>query len=387
MFNKKLGYYICGGEEFDSKIKACLYSIKVNKPVAWYFNDDVFAANNWSIEPEETLDQLYDARARQLRERYDYLMLSYSGGADSHNILLSFVRQGLHIDEIVVNNMHKAAGNYVSLDPNNKDPKNAAAEYYLQTLPRLKEIEPLIPKTKITIMDLSDHLFEMLEDVGDGSWILDKREQINIAGATRFNYKHYIDVRRTFDKGRRIGLVIGLEKPRTFIKDGVFHVTFHDRAVNQVTVAEHNKDYTNSHVEYFYLSPDCARLITKQVHTIKKYLEAFPEKQWYWDSANITPTIVRHVHERLLRTILYTTWDNNWFQVDKAVKDWWSEFDAWFYEGFKDSKAFMIWTEGLQYLENTVEPYIKRDEAGMADGLKSYYHSYPVAPMKDAYRK
>lgn len=387
MFDKKLGYYICGGIEFDSKIRACLYSLKVNKPVAWYFNNDVFGKHDWSIEPTETIDELYDARSRQLREKYDYIMLSYSGGADSHNILMSFVRQGIHIDEIVVNTMHKQVKDSVDLNPNNKDPKNAAAEYYLQTKPRLKEVVPLIPKTKITILDLSDHLFDLLENVGDGSWVLDKREQVNIAGATRFNYTHYIDVRNNFDKGKKIGLIIGLEKPRTFIENGVFHIAFHDRAANQVTVAEHNKDYTNSNVEYFYWNPTCVKMITKQVHIIKKWLEATPHMQQHWERKNITGASFRYVHERVLRGIIYTTWDNNWYQADKAVKDWWSEFDSWFYDGHANSKAFMVWKEGIDYLEDILDLYIKRDEAGIADGLKGYTHVYPISPMNDAYRK
>ena len=74
----------------------------------WIFHDDAFSKYPWHIEPEASLDQLYDARARQLREKYDYVVLSYSGGSDTHNILESFIRQGLHIDEIVTNHMTTA---------------------------------------------------------------------------------------------------------------------------------------------------------------------------------------------------------------------------------------------------------------------------------------
>ena len=66
-FNKKLGYYICNGLEFHSKIEACMYGTKMNKPVKWVFNDGIFGAYDWTQEPSETLDQLYDQRARQLK--------------------------------------------------------------------------------------------------------------------------------------------------------------------------------------------------------------------------------------------------------------------------------------------------------------------------------
>jgi hypothetical protein len=91
MINKKLGYYNCDGLEFESKIQAFFHSLKTNKPVEWIFNDFEFNLHDWLNEPLESLDQLYDKRARELREKYDYLILSYSGGSDSHQILMSFI--------------------------------------------------------------------------------------------------------------------------------------------------------------------------------------------------------------------------------------------------------------------------------------------------------
>jgi hypothetical protein len=383
MLDKKLGYYTCNGKEFDSKIKASLYSLEVRKKMSWHFNDEVFSNFDWTVEPSETLDQLYDQRTRSLREKYDYIMLSYSGGADSHNILMSFIRQGLFIDEIVVNTMEKGTRKFTDINAANKENKNAAAEYQLQTFPRLKEVENLIPNTKITILDLSDHLFDFLNTVGDGSWVLDKREQVNIAGATRFNYIHFDNIRKEFDKDKKIALILGIEKPRTYIKDGIFYMCFQDRAANIVTVAEHMRDYTNSSVEFFYWSPEATKLICKQVHVIKKWLEAFPEKQKLWELDGLfNPTTYRMIHERILRTLIYTTWNDDWYQADKAVKDWYSEFDAWFYEGFSDTKAFHVWKDGLSYLEQSLGGYIKKDENGQSDGLYSFFQYHKIGSMK-----
>lgn len=383
MIDKKLGYYICNGKEFDSKIMACLYSVDVKKPLEWDFNNKVFESYNWAIEPSETLDELYNLRARELRQKYDYIIISYSGGSDSHNALMSFIRQGLHVDEIVVNTMMKGAEKFTELDPNNKTNKNAAAEYVLQTLPRLREIQNLIPKTKISVIDFTDHLFNSLEKVGDASWILNKREQANIAGATRFNYIHFNEIRKKFDKDKKIALIVGLEKPRTFVKDNHFCLAFNDRAANIITVAEHIKEYPNSTVEFFYWSPDAVKIIAKQVHIIKRWLEAFPENRRYWDLDLITdtyPKTFRLIHERILRTLIYTTWDNNWYQADKAVKDWYSEFDAWFYEGYKDTRSFHVWKEGLKYIEENAGSYV-RFENGVADGLTTMVHTYIVGKM------
>lgn len=378
MINRELGFYVCDGKEFSSKILALLHSKQVNKPADWIFNDRVFLSYDWTMEPEETLDQLYDRRARQLREKYDYIILSYSGGADSHNILMSFIRQNLRIDEIVVNYVGTAGKQYIDLDPNNTNAENAGAEHYLQTLPRLKEVQHLIPETKISIFDVSNHIFDFMEGVGDASWVLSKREGINPAGATRFNYLHLIDVRKRFDKEKSIGLVVGVEKPRVGIAtDGRFIMRFTDRAANIITVAEHIKEYTNSTVEFFYWSPDAVPMMIKQGHVIKKYLIANPHMQPLWYVPNIKPETVRLVHERILRGLLYSTWNNDWWQADKAVSDWYSEFDKWFIDGHKGSRAVQVWQEGIDYVQTQLSDFVNDEK----DGLKIFYKFYNLGPM------
>ena len=75
--NRKLGYYTVDGIEFFSKIQSCLHASKLNQTPNWHFNNDIFNSYNWTIEPNESLDELYNARARQLREEYDYVALSF----------------------------------------------------------------------------------------------------------------------------------------------------------------------------------------------------------------------------------------------------------------------------------------------------------------------
>jgi hypothetical protein len=383
MINKKLGYYTVDNEIFDSKISACLYATKYDKDVVWHFNNDVYTRYNWWNEPIETLDELYDRRCRQLREQYDYIIISYSGGADSHNIVASFIRQGLHIDEIVVNTMEQANKKFTVVDPSIKTPENAAAEHYLQTIPRLKEIERLCPKTKITILDMSEYLLNSWLDVGDASWVLDKREGLNPLNVTRFNYLHFSDIRKQFDRDKKIGLILGVEKPRTFIySNNKFYIRFIDRASNIITVENHIKDYTNSTVEYFYWSPDATDIICKQAHVIKRWLELNPQNQIYWWHENAGPTCFRKIHERVLRNIIYSTWNDSWYQADKAIKDWYSEFDSWFIKGYKGTTQYAIWKEGIDYIEKNASKYINTYH-GYADGLDIHAYNYSIGEMKN----
>lgn len=379
-FNKRLGYYIVGDQEFESKIAAALYSVKVNKPMEWIFNNKVFSSYNWQQEPEETLDELYDRRARQIRNKYDYVIISYSGGADSHNMLMSFIRQNLHVDEILVNTTEKANRLTVN-DVNCKQATNAGAEHQLQAMPRLKELAPLIPKTKISILDLSDYVFANFEEAKDASWVLDKKEGLNPAGVSRFNYLYYSEVRKTFDKDKKIALVMGIEKPKVTIENGNVFVRFIDRIANIVTVTGHVKDYTNTTIEFFYWSPECVPMLIKQGHVVKKWLEANPHIQPDFYAENINFEKIRLVHERVLRSVVYSTWDNTWFQADKAVSDWYTEFDTWFIEGYKDTKAFHIWEEGVNFVRDSLGAY-HRDVDGDPDGLKGYAKYYNLGPLR-----
>ncbi len=379
--NKKLGYYTVGNIEFDSKIQACFFAQSTNQDVQWHFNTDTFKNYNWHIEPTQTLDKLYDVRAQQLRDSYDYLILSYSGGSDSQNIANSFIRQGLIIDEIIVNTMEKANLSYTDINPNNKDPKNAAAEHYLQTIPRLKEIQKLSPKTKITILDMSDYLFDSWLSKGDASWIMDKREGLNPLNVTRFNYIHFNDVRKQFDKNKKIGLILGIEKPRTFIhSNGDFYLRFNDRSTNIITIENHIRDYDNSTVEYFYWAPESVDILCKQAYTIKHWLELTPDKQPFWYGKNMTADLFRTMHERELRPLLYSSWNNSWYQADKATLDWYSEFDHWYIEGHKGTKHHTIWQEGINFVKQNASRFLNT-EHGFADGLEVYSVNYKIGPM------
>ena len=96
-----LGYYKVGTEIFLEKVPAMLRAQQLKVNMEWIFNDTVFRAINWTIEPTTTLDEFYKIRAKQIREEFDYILMFCSGGADSTNMFHAFVNNGLHIDEVV----------------------------------------------------------------------------------------------------------------------------------------------------------------------------------------------------------------------------------------------------------------------------------------------
>ena len=378
--NKQLGYYTCNGIDFSSKVDAFLYSVTVNKPVEWMFHQDVFGKYPWHIEPEETLDQLYDKRARELRERYDYIILSFSGGADTNNILESFVRQGLHIDEIVINHMGKATASTTVLDPNVKNSWNFAAEHKLQAVPRLQYIKQHLPLTKITEIDVSDTVIKGLRDFDDVDWVLGRNDHLSVGQLFRYNYFHFSDIKKQFDHGKRVGIIVGLDKPKTTIKNNNLYVYFIDTVANITTINDFNTDYTNVTTEMFYWSPDCAKMICKQAHVIRRWLEANPVRKQFW--INPSYSTVRLYHERWLRSLIYTTWNDDWFQTDKST-DWWNtEFDTWFRTNPEFSREFQLWQQGIGYLASKLPDYITYNNQGQADKLSVFKHEYLIGQVK-----
>jgi hypothetical protein len=374
-----LGYYRCNGIDFDSKINALLYSATVNQPVQWMFHQDIFGQHPWHIEPEQSLDQLYDARARQLREQYDYVILSFSGGADTNNILECFVRQGLHIDEIVINHMGKATAKTTVLDPKIKHSWNFAAEHQLQAVPRLQYIKKHLPQTKITELDVSDSVINALSAFDDVDWVLHRNDHLSVGQLFRYNYFHFGEIKKQFDAGKKVCIIVGIDKPKTFIRDNKFYLGFIDTVTNITTINDFNKDYHNVTTELFYWSPECAPLLSKQAHTIKNWIQQRPERKKFW--INPSYSTVRLYHERWLRNLIYTTWDAQWFQADKSTNWWNTEFDTWFRTNSDMKSAYQLWQHGIGYLASKLPDFVQYNQAGQADKLQSFRHEYLIADL------
>lgn len=365
---KKLGYYTCNGIEFESKIRAMIYGEAIKQPVTWHFNEETFSKFPWQIEPDLSLRDLYDARSRQIREEYDYVVITYSGGSDSHNIVESFLRQGLHIDEIVSNWPLDMSERYLTQDASIKESWNVLGEYNLHTRHRLNEIVYKSPQTKIRMYDTSELLVNSFLQAEDKYWVLDKKEVLNPAGSTHFNYTHFADIRKQFDKGKKIAMIIGIDKPRTQIIDGNLYLYFADKVANIINLSDHLKEYPNATPLYYYWDPDSVLILAKQAHTILKFLKQNPQYQHYWSTRDFK--IIREVHEPMLKAMLYKdSWDMNWYQAVKASKDWFSELDDWFHRGYSDTKTYQIWLEGIKYVAGKIgNQHMFKDEQGNPAG-------------------
>lgn len=366
---KELGYYSCNGVIFETKLQAMLYANPSNLSIKWHFNNDEFSKYDWSIEPSLSLDQLYDLRTREIREKYDYVILSYSGGSDSNNILESFLRQGLHIDEIITNWALDASSNFIQTDTNVKDTWNNNAEYHLHTTHRLNYIKNRSPKTKITILDTSKTIIQALLNGGDANWVNGKNDVFNVTGAFQYNPLYFSEVRKRFDGLGNVAYVVGVDKPQTFIRDGKLYMYFIDKAASIAPIKDNIIQYSNITPILFYWSPKSCDILCKQAHIILKYIKSNYAARQIWSSTDVK--VIRGVQEEILKTLIYSTWDSSWFQVKKTTQDWNSELDYWFTKGWVGTREHSIWLDGLKNLVPRISNFIAYEKDGSIRGTKT----------------
>ena len=151
----KFGFYKVGDKSTYSKLEAIEWSKKDNKNFEWVFNDNVYSSIDWKIEPQKDLWSMYKERAIQIRNNYDYVVLWYSGGSDSHNMLLAWIEAGCKIDEIATTWNYEATG-----DKQN----HYNAEITNVVLPDIQALKDKGVEFKFRIVDISNISLNLFED-------------------------------------------------------------------------------------------------------------------------------------------------------------------------------------------------------------------------------
>jgi hypothetical protein len=354
--NPMLGYYEIGGNVFWDKASALIEGTKMGlkyKDLKWVFNDQDFSKYNWQDEPSGSIRDYYHIRARQLREKYDYLILNLSGGGDSTTVLYSFIQQGLFIDEVVVR--HTTQGQKVDPDHKNLHAANEFSEFEFAAKPLLKWLANVSPKTKITIHDFSKDVLAG-DQLWDENFIYWTGDYVTPGCVVRYNHATNIEDLRNFDQGKRVGLIFGTDKPRVIFQKDDVHVLFLDRPVHSATPALVNNGFTNTEVELFYWSPELPQLVIKQAHIIKRWFE-LPANQRlsymldFWWQLN---PLNRTVYEATIKGVIYPDYDLKTFQANKPGSAMFQEWDYWLND-FKDSNGYKTFMRGVDHLYKNID--------------------------------
>lgn len=356
----KFGFYQIDDFKSYSKVETIEAARRINKTnkVHWNFNDLEFSNYNWKIEPVESIKQLYQRRARQIRERYDYVVLWWSGGADSYTMLKAFVDEGLFVDELATFHNHTGDGNWDSYL--NSEVKQVA-------IPVAEKILENSPNTKFRLIDHFDYQPD-LYNVDDNKFdFLYKANAVFSPNQLARRYirekeKDYLDL---FAQGKKVCFVWGMDKPRIYQIDGKYAIRFLDivdNAVNPVTQTL-NRPWEND--EFFFWSPDACDLLCKQGHVIMKYLKNVPQQDidagWITTKHNVLGSTlingkIYYLTNNGAHRLIYPDWDTNTYSSGKHdLLLMWSPRDEWFLKD-EHSDHRRIYTNGLEKLKQIVGP-------------------------------
>lgn len=364
----RLGYYTVGDRKIYSKIEACRVGTQTGQHPQWHFCDHVWQSQNWTHEPEQNILELYRQRARQIREQYDYVIINYSGGCDSQTVVDAFLSADCYIDEVVTiwNRQHTSKVDTSGLVT---DPANVEAEYDLTTRPGLERILAASPSTKISYVDISEHTIDLYNQFDGEEWLQTTAEHLHPQYVTRWAGTRDRDQLIQLDRGRRTAILFGVDKPKICIKDGHYCAYFTDIVANSFRGGWNRPEYDNLCYEFFYWTPDFPSIVIKQAHLIK---------QWFQTHKRLEPLLIwpnhdyakRTAYELIVRSIIYPEWDLNTFQANKSTSPVWSEWDSWFFQQYRDSRAMQTWLAGLDYIQKNIDKrYLAYNFQGRFEGF------------------
>lgn len=365
--NKKLGYYTVGEKTFYGKVEALIESTTSGHFPEWNFNRAEFAQLNWEVEPDLSINELYRIRAQQLREKYDWIRVEASGGGDSTTAVYSFIKNGIHLDEVVFR-YPKTGEKNMSNDQFNTKCENTLSEWEFAAKPLLNWIQKVSPNTRITMHDYSEN---MLKGNLDETWVFKTKDYFQPGHVFKHDNIGYAGHRIDADRGKKLCVLYGIDKPKMCIRDKKWYLYFMDLQANHSNSVV--GDYDNITNEYFYWTPDLPELVLKQAHIIKNWF-MLPQNKFLqyllrWPNYSIAD---RTTYEHMVKPLIYLDYDPATFQVAKPSNSFYNEMDHWFYVNFKDTDAFKVWKAGLSLLTATIDDKFFNHELGNSVGFVGF---------------
>ena len=327
----KFGYYQVGEKTTYSKLEAAEWAGLNNQNVVWKFNDEVFSSLDWTREPEGDLWEMYKDRARQIRAAYDYVVLWYSGGSDSHNLLLAWIDAGLKIDEIATTWNYEATGDWQN---------HYNAEITNVVLPDIKKLQDAGFEFKFRPVDISQYCVDLF-DVWGNEFEYNVNCHFSPNNPARGIFRDKIDdYKNIIASGKKLCFVWGKEKHiMNYDYDRKrHHYYFLDHSDNCVGPYVQKNYYRGWYDEFFYWTPDYPLIPIKQAHVLKNYIDNCDNSSSFWNRGAYghSPRFNLNLMERVVKVLLYPKWSNSIFCNGKTPSFTYSMRDDWFFKSNLD---------------------------------------------------
>jgi hypothetical protein len=349
----KHGYYTVGNSLFRYKSNALTYASRTNQSINWDFSYNVFEAQAAKPRLNISLKELYCQRAQQIRDTYDYVILSYSGGSDSDTILKAFVDNNILLDE--VNYFYPKTlvdkSNY-QLDLST-DNTNMVSEYFLVVKPSLDQLAITNPEINIQIDDITDSLV-----------YIDTQEDMTVTNVPMHysNMSRHIKLRdkvaKLQDRYKKVCVIRGIDKLIPYISKKKFGFTFVDNATA----------IKQEFSEFFFWTPDMPEIVTEQAHlvwdSIREHARPFVEHNRTADP--LTNWMHRGALDNMIKSIIYPEWDQTTHQVNKTSIMLGEAFGKFYSPYIRSQQALQSWASSFNSVIREWNP-----ELAFNDG-KSY---------------
>jgi hypothetical protein len=380
--DNNLGYYFANGKKYTNKIQAILEAQKTLSEVTWDFHRNVFDQINWKEEPLLSLDELYKMRAQQIRDKYDYVIIMCSGGADSTNVVKSFLNNNIHVDEIIGSAPLEGLKNW-NWDDKNTSANNTMSETKFALFPLLHEISVNYPQVKITINDFFEDILKSKTD----EWLYKCPDWINCAITTKGDLNKFTYLKDFAEQGKRIAVVWGCDKPiLRYDINGNVYTMISDLGVNNA-VQPFDQHYPNVDPILFYWGPEMPEVLLKQSHVVAKFIHK-KENLWIsnlvkdmsklknWNGQNIEKTGQwKGDYQRGIVPAIYASTWRHVFQAQKSTISFLSPQSSWLETLHKGTRIVDQFQSDFNLFYKSINPLYLDEQK---HGFKHFHQMYNI---------
>ena len=339
------GIYKSNAKFFYNKIDAIFEANASNKWVEWDYHDNIFNKHNWSVDPSLALEELYKQRALQLRDAYDHLVLFYSGGVDSWYILNTFIKNNIHLDEIYMYGPFEAEEKMYDQIGWDRSPGYYTREIR-QSLPLLRKLVGE-RNIKINVFDWTRHIIDAADD-RDWFYTAGVRFDPTCMVRSKFHkiFREHSEMRH---RGKKVGFVYGIDKPRLVRDDASIYFAFLDVIFTTSVLPTNDilgEFYEND--EFFYWTPNMPELSIKMSHVVVNYLAATNQLGLIKHTKNIA-AFHDEIYYKQVNQAIFPDWNHNTWQVKKPSGAIYNEQSKWFLDSGLEAK--LKWESSIYELE------------------------------------
>jgi hypothetical protein len=382
------GYYIVNNKKYVSKIQAVLEAQKTLADISWNFHKDSFDNIDWANEPNLSLDELYRLRAQQIRDAYDYVIIMCSGGADSTNVVKSFLNNGIHVDEVIGSAPMEGLKNW---NWNDKDTSatNTISETKYALFPLMDEIAKNYPRVKVTLNDFFQELINSKTD----EWLYKCPDWITPMVPSKGDLNKFKYLKDMAEAGKRIAVVWGCDKPiLRYDHEGNVYTLITDLGVNNAVVP-FDVAYPNVHRVLFYWGPELPELLVKQSHVVARYIHK-KENRWlveavrklgntkFWigkDPNDESIVNLKGDYQRGIVPAIYPSTWRNVFQAQKSTVGFMPPPSIWFEQLHKDTRTSQLFQSDFKLFYQGINPlYLSTHK----NGFKLFSQRYKIGHYK-----